>query len=550
MRVSLAGILLLAATAARAQLVESIEVRITNIDVVVTDRAGKPVSGLTQDDFELYENGKKQTITNFYAVERSATAIAAAPATTETPAPVVTPPERRRRIVFFIDNFTLDPMQRRKFTDVLDKEIEHIVQPGDEATIIVFNRRAMGVPPFTGDAAALKTALRAQVRDAGVGMLATSRKIVQSQVNTLIDAARSDTRHVGLYYQQALSVVRAWAEQSYSDGRNLLHGLSATVSRLAGMDGKKVLVFATGSLPEKAGVDMFEYLEQNFRVLIPNLPTTARLTANGYSITTDIEKLAKQANTDGVTMYLVDASGAVKGSVSAENSEPSDITLEAMDKMNTGGALQLIAKITGGTAVTGTDNFQFAFDTLARDLDTYYSLGYRSEENDKTGNRNVRVKVLKPGLSVRSRRSWAPKTQVEQMHDRVIANLFRENTTGAFAIEVALRGEPQKRGRGVFRLPLRVTIPSTITMLPDGPDLAGGFAVFLVVGNGIGDMSSVISSEHPVRVPAVHEKVLRANPLIYDIDIEVREGKQTVSIAVVDKVTNEAGFTRREFDAR
>jgi hypothetical protein len=102
----------------------------------------------------------------------------------------------------------------------------------------------------------------------------------------------------------------------------------------------------------------------------------------------------------------------------------------------------------------------------------------------------------------------------------------------------------------VFRLPLRVTIPSTITMLPDGPDLAGGFAVFLVVGNGIGDMSSVISSEHPVRVPAVHEKVLRANPLIYDIDIEVREGKQTVSIAVVDKVTNETGFTRKEFDAR
>ena len=43
----------------------------TNVDVVVRDRHGNPVSGLTKDDFEVYEEGVKQTITNLYEVRRA-----------------------------------------------------------------------------------------------------------------------------------------------------------------------------------------------------------------------------------------------------------------------------------------------------------------------------------------------------------------------------------------------------------------------------------------------------------------------------------------------
>jgi hypothetical protein len=38
-----------------AQISETIEVRVTNIDVVVTDKSGKRVTGLTRDDFEVFE---------------------------------------------------------------------------------------------------------------------------------------------------------------------------------------------------------------------------------------------------------------------------------------------------------------------------------------------------------------------------------------------------------------------------------------------------------------------------------------------------------------
>ena len=47
----------------QSKITESIEVRVANIDVVVRDRAGNPVIGLGKDDFELYEDRVRQTIT-------------------------------------------------------------------------------------------------------------------------------------------------------------------------------------------------------------------------------------------------------------------------------------------------------------------------------------------------------------------------------------------------------------------------------------------------------------------------------------------------------
>ena len=87
---SLALVALTVAGASPAQIVESIEVRVTNVEVVATGPDGKPVHGLTREDFELLEDGKPQTITNFYEV-RAATAIQPQEADSDA----VVPDERR-----------------------------------------------------------------------------------------------------------------------------------------------------------------------------------------------------------------------------------------------------------------------------------------------------------------------------------------------------------------------------------------------------------------------------------------------------------------------
>src|SRR6059058_5308998 len=94
-------LLTLAATSLTAQqqpnqlpkLAESIDVKVINVDVVVTDKKGNPITGLTKDDFELYENGQPKVISNFYEVEgKKATSIAITPPGAEKP--VAAPPEQ------------------------------------------------------------------------------------------------------------------------------------------------------------------------------------------------------------------------------------------------------------------------------------------------------------------------------------------------------------------------------------------------------------------------------------------------------------------------
>lgn len=49
------------------------EINVINVEVIVTDAKGQPVTGLGQDDFEPLEDGKPVDVSNFYAVESGET---------------------------------------------------------------------------------------------------------------------------------------------------------------------------------------------------------------------------------------------------------------------------------------------------------------------------------------------------------------------------------------------------------------------------------------------------------------------------------------------
>src|SRR5437867_1234930 len=101
----------------------TVEVRVVNIDVVVTDKAGHRVTGLTKDDFEVLEDGKRQTITNFYEAALATTPEAATPA-------------RPRRFIIFVDNDSLAPNARRQFFAALRGFADVQLHTGDQASLI------------------------------------------------------------------------------------------------------------------------------------------------------------------------------------------------------------------------------------------------------------------------------------------------------------------------------------------------------------------------------------------------------------------------------
>ncbi len=539
------------------KLVESIEVRITNIDVVVTDKQGNPVSGLTKDDFQLFENRKPQPITNFYEVRPpSVSASAVAPADASALAPPVAsgPPAdlRRRRIIFFLDEFSSNAMRRNLVIESMIRHMDKLVQPGDEAMLVRWNRGLHIVEPFTSDMKRIRKSLdELEHHGGGSGTLAASKEILKGNVMSEIESVKARRKSRGAALADSLSDVRNYSLELFSLERSLATAMRISLTTLAGVDGKKVMVFAGEHLPDKPALEMYNWVEQQFMSNFNMMPAGAGATATGeVSMTLPLEAVAKQANAAGVTMYMIDVADSTAGIlVSSDQEEAPDSTTAFLDFANTALSFQTLARLTGGIALTQTQNFDIAFQTISRDLDAYYSLGYRSADEKSTSDRSISVKVKNPQFRVRSRRTYVSKTGEQQTNDRVIANIFQTSNKSEIPIELRA-GEPVKSGRGRWHVPVTVAIPATITLLPDGDSLSGGFTVFIAVGDQDGAMSDVAKRAQPVHIPAAQEAAFRHKPIMFDMQVEIEKGEHMLSVGVVDQLTNASGFARAKLVAR
>lgn len=132
----LLSILPAAGTAQRPTAGETIEVSIVNVDVFVTDKSGNRVRGLTLDDFDVFENGAKQPITNF--------AEYAAP---YDPLPLAEGARRagegqsdrqRRTIAVFVERFRLPKIHADPVFTSMKKLLREAVRPGDAVTVVTW----------------------------------------------------------------------------------------------------------------------------------------------------------------------------------------------------------------------------------------------------------------------------------------------------------------------------------------------------------------------------------------------------------------------------
>jgi VWFA-related protein len=529
---------------------ESIEVRVTNIDVVVTDRAGQPITGLTKDDFILQEAGQTQSITNFYEIRE---ALAQGDGRDTAPASDVPPEVGRRRVVVFVDNQSIHPISRNQAFDALERSLETLMRPGDECAIVFWNGRSEVISPFTSDRAALMKSFRgAASRSAGGTTLEAARtRIVERAGQMLADAKANRNRGSGLSIEQAyqLSVEQArnFAEQLMAQERELLAALNRTLATMAGVDGKKALIFLGAELPDNPGLDVFQQLDGMFMLDLPNIQP-AIMREQNRNMSGEVRALARQANANGVTMYLVDTADRVRSG---------DPTHHALDMQayfatatNTPLSMANIAAITGGVAVAGGRSFEKALNTIARDLSSYYSLGYRSA-SDAEGDRRVVVKVKNPAYRVRSRTSYVARKGDDEMNDRVIANIFHSSVKSDFPVSVTA-GAPQKLESGKdYKVQLTVTLPSEITFIPQDGSLRGEFAVFFATAKPDGALSQVSKMTQPMKFPANATKAIKdLKKFTYSAWLVVRPGEQIVSVGVADTLAGTSGFARMSLVAQ
>ena len=541
----------LATCAFAQQLAETIEVRVTNVDVVVTDKAGHPIHSLTRDDFELFENGKLQPLTNFYEIRAEAPVdvgpTLSRPTGESAPREPVVPAEMRQRsIIVFIDNSSIEPGRRNLAIEAIDRALDTLLRPGDDAMLVAWNRHSEVLQQFTSDRAALKRALGdSRKRLASAGTLgAQKNQVISYAQNALTTARAMRGGSVAKAYEDSASAARSYAEWVHDTERVLLQSVSQTISMLSGIEGKKVLVFVGGELEEHPGLDVFQtidsmYMSAGVRNMMP-----AVLRESDRNMTDDLSKLARNANANGVTMYMIDVLDRSKNASNDMPDQEADFLAEANSFLSMG----MLASNTGGTVLSGTRNFSVALDNIARDLGSYYSLGYKPPASGGV-DRRISVKVKRPGAVVRMRHSYALKTADEQIEDRVIANAFHSSLKSEFPVTIATApAEPFQKG--LFRVKVTLTFPSTLTYLPDGDNLAGEYDVFFVTAAEDGTLSPVARQVQQVKFPASAANQVKQKPFTHTAGLVVRPGKQMISVVVLDRLGARSGLARTTITVR
>jgi VWFA-related protein len=545
---AIAVVLLACHSLVYAQFSETVEVRVTNVEAVVTDRSGKPVRGLTKDDFEVYENGVKQEISNFAEISEEVSAATLQTTATDAAAgeQAVTPPFRRRLITIFIDNASLELGNRNAVLPALKKFLAEQVRPGDGVSLVQWgNSLTVELEP-TSDQAAIAAAVdRLKARATRTG--GDWRAQMESEVMNLIAAykGRNPPEKPGI--STGIGIVSSHTNRVATEMRQKVAAIQSVISAMRGMEGRKVMVLVTQSLSRNPGEDAFQFLDSVREEFAGGQSFNARSEALPYDLNNVVSEIAAAANGAGITLYPIHAGGKGVGINDIDASRDPYQGMRASQLTDTSvQTLNAIAEDTGGKALTGSTNWALAFNTVATDLSTYYSLGYRASGERRDRMKNVSVKLKKKGYAIRTRKSVIEKTPASEMSDAVMANLFYTNPQNDLTVKVT-PGPAAPQPDGNVTVPLTITVPmQSLTLLPDGEDLVGKYSVFAAFLRQDGAVSRVANQTQVFRFPA--SSLARRKELTVKLDVTMDPKTGAISLGVIDETSRVTGYAVVKLD--
>ena len=525
--------------------IESVDVNIVNLEVYVTDKKGNRITGLGKDDFELFAEKKPIAISNFYAVEGGNAIIA--PGAPETPAapgeedPRLRldtrrrnlPDDQRLHLVIYVDNLNLRPFTRNRALRYVRTFVRNRLRPGDEVMLVTYERSLHVRHQFTRDPEIISSALYEVEEMSGMGVHA--------------DSDRRDILR-DIYQAKSINEIRGratqYAESLYSDMRFTLDALKGLIDTLAGLPGRKAILYVSDGLPMRAGDDIFHALNDNFtdnsgNVLMDGLR---------YDLSRDFQKLTARANTHRVTFYTLEAAGLRTYSyLDASNATiGGGSKIDQIHFSNIQSSLRMMASETGGMVLLNTNNFQPLLDRVADDFDSYYSLGFSPAASESGRYHRLQVKVKgRKGLVVRTRDGYRDKPVSTRMSEGTLAALHYGYQSNPLGVEISI-GEERDHSSGRFLVPVKVRIPiGKLSFLSQEEMQRGRVRLFVGAKDSEGGLAPIQDVPIPIDIPQAEFERAKEQFYEYTMTLIMRRGRQVVAVGVRDEIGAVVGFATR-----
>ena len=406
------------------------------VDVVVIGGKGEAVNGLRKEQFQIFEDGKPQTI-DFFEVHGSK----ALPAGS-LPTPPKMPPNVYTNVppapvddavnVLLLDSLNTPPQFVAYARTQILGYLNH-VKPGTRMAIFALNEKLNIVQGFTADAALLRDVAIKQTAPGVSPTLVTKSEIGgQQELESFLEssaasppggAAPGGSSSGGNAPSGAgwsnptapMSATSAVADafanfqsfKSVNRTRMTLEAISEIASYLAAVPGRKNLIWFAGDFP----VVIFPKFDQKME------------NENNAITQRQVQRAADLLTAARVAVYPIYANGMMTDNiVSADNRGPASATnpgrmstMSGMDTYSAGhddraaeiAAMNQLATDTGGKAAYNTNDIVTAIDRSISDGNQYYTLVYSPANKKMDGHyRKIEVKVVDPKVKLSYRHGY------------------------------------------------------------------------------------------------------------------------------------------------
>src|SRR5215213_10691843 len=342
-------------------------------DVMVFDKQGRFVDGLTKDNFELRIDGKPREIQAFEKItagsdEESQLAAARGATTLNLKRPV--PLDRGRIVFFYVDDFHIDTAGLTAAKKVITAFIDKEMGQNDQAAIASATGQIGFLQQLTDDRRILRLALdrlsaRAySVQDADRPPMSDYHAMLIERLDReVLEYFVSETlrQNPGLSRDAAAAIVRGRAQSSQSQAarlnQNTMAGLERLVRSARNLPGRKVLFFLSGG-----------FLIENRR---------------GDTVS-ELRDITNAAARSGVVIYSMDTRGLVASLQDASTEKPVDPTGRLLlsnhqELAASQDGLNALAADTGGKAIFNTNDLKKGLAPAIKETSTYYLLAWKPD---------------------------------------------------------------------------------------------------------------------------------------------------------------------------
>jgi len=498
--------------------------RLVQLNIIVQDKKGNPVTDLKKEDFEIKDAGKVQTV-SLFSMESNA------------PLPIATEPlppnvftnklERRAGTPSSVSVILLDWLNT-KFADrayaqaQVIKFLQQQIRPEDHIGLYTLSRGLRVLHDYTSDSTELLARLNS------------------SDGRSLPDLSRAESRSGGPAmlldtWLRGGGASRAEADFYTIDRVNgTLKAIEFIANHLSAVPGRKNLIWVSGGFPLEIGFDSPAAMRD---------PTREQRTFSD-----EIDRTVRAVNNANLAIYPVDARGLMTSpQFSAErrgnaNRRPPRIPPPAPGSKNQD-TMRELASRTGGRAYINTNDLNKAIRDAIQDTRVTYTLGfYPSGEKFDGKFHELKVKVDRPGANIRYRKGYfdfAEQPQDEKARKAELSDaVWSPMEASALGLVVQVQPDASKpKSMNVF---VKVD-PHGISLQQQGNRWDGRLDLLFVQKDDRGGQFNGTSDTMELQLQqANYEKVSREG-LIYKKTIEMAPQANQLRVVVRDAASGTVG---------